>query len=183
MCLTPLSTIFHVYRGVNFIGRGIRSTRKTGLLRVTSFITCIEYTSPWTGFERYDEFVSDSFHTNRGLHFSEELYLAARNYVLFLLIPFKFGAKDTTIQIHNWSLDQTACMMSCIRRIQNNAMFYSLRFLRGVSRIYIHTLFICNCFNNSRFCGHNHMFILKIKHDIKWETKYPIEKLFQSYMK
>jgi hypothetical protein len=49
-CLTPLSTIFQLYRG-----RRNRSTRRkpqTCRKSLTHFITCcIEYTSPWTGFE------------------------------------------------------------------------------------------------------------------------------------
>ena len=55
-CLTPLSTLFQLYRGVSFIGEGNRSTgRKPPTCRksLTNFITscCVEYTSPRTGFE------------------------------------------------------------------------------------------------------------------------------------
>jgi hypothetical protein len=45
-CLTPLSTIFHLYRGGQFYWWTCRKS-------LTNFITycCIEYTSPWMGFE------------------------------------------------------------------------------------------------------------------------------------
>ena len=55
-CLTPLSTIFPLYRAVNFIGGGNWSARRklpTCNKSLTNVITycCIEYTSPWAGFE------------------------------------------------------------------------------------------------------------------------------------
>jgi hypothetical protein len=55
-CSTPLSTIFQFYRGMSFIGGGNRrSLRKPHACRklLASLVTkcCIEYTSPWMGFE------------------------------------------------------------------------------------------------------------------------------------
>jgi len=55
-CLTPLSTIFQLYRGVSFIDGGNRSTRRkppTCRRSLTNFLTqcCIAYTSQWAGFE------------------------------------------------------------------------------------------------------------------------------------
>jgi hypothetical protein len=56
-CLTPLSIIFQLYHGSQFIGGGNRSTRWKPLTchkLLTKLITwwcCIKYTSPWTGFK------------------------------------------------------------------------------------------------------------------------------------
>jgi len=59
LCLTPLSTIFQLTYivAVSFIGGENRSTLRKPLTcrkLLTNFIIwcCIEYTSPWTGFER-----------------------------------------------------------------------------------------------------------------------------------
>jgi len=54
--LTPLSTIFQLYRCAQFVGGENRSTRRkqpTCRKSLTNFITycCIEYTSSWKGFE------------------------------------------------------------------------------------------------------------------------------------
>ena len=52
LCLTPLSTMLKLYRGGQFYWWSTRKKPPTCRKSLTNFITkCIEYTSPWSGFE------------------------------------------------------------------------------------------------------------------------------------
>ena len=50
-CLTPLSTIFQLYRGVSFIGGGNRRTQRKPPTFRKSMTNIMVHTSPWSRFE------------------------------------------------------------------------------------------------------------------------------------
>jgi hypothetical protein len=93
-CLTPFSTIFQLYRGIQVYWRGNRSTRRkpqTYRKSLKNFITycCIEYTSPLTGFDLTTLVVIDTDCTGS----CKSNYNTSMTTALWFLIQFGFSVK------------------------------------------------------------------------------------------